>query len=86
MITQEKIAIYKKYSGDIDHFARVGSSRDKSILSDFEWNQIDNLIQDLELSLKGLTSREFDINIKERIAEIVDSNETLEQIKKLVNQ
>jgi len=86
MITSEKILIYKKYNGDIDHFARVGSSRDKSILTDLEWNQIDNLIQDIELSKKGLTSQEFNNKMHKRIAELIDSEETLEQIKELVNQ
>lgn len=86
MITTEKILIFKKYNGDIDHFARVGSSRDKSVLTDVEWSEIDNLIQDLELSKKGLTSLEFNKKLDLKISKLIDSKETLEQIEGLIKK
>lgn len=50
MINNEKILIYKKYEGDLDAWARIGTLEEKKAMSDDDWYLIDNLIQDAVIS------------------------------------
>jgi len=45
MITKEKISIYKKYEGNPNAWARIGTSEEKELMSDDDWFLIDSLIQ-----------------------------------------
>jgi hypothetical protein len=83
MITRRKIEIFKKYSGDIDHFARVGTHQDKIDISDNEWSLIDNLLQDLEIVDKGLVADAFLKRLDERIKECCESEGVLQELKRI---
>lgn len=84
MITRKKIEIFKKYNGDPDHFARVGTSQDKINISDEEWSLIGVFIQDLELVNKGLASDTFVNRLEERIKENIESVDVLQELKSLI--
>jgi len=83
MITQEKVKIYNSFQGDVDGWARMGSKKEQSIMKDNDWALIDNLLQDILLVRKGLTSKEFSDNLQKRLVESCDSSETINQLKKL---
>ncbi|WP_423997120.1 hypothetical protein [Maribacter sp. IgM3_T14_3] len=59
MLTIEKIKIYNKFGGDIDHLARVGKSTEKELISDNDWSQIDEFEQDVKLISDRLVSKEY---------------------------
>ncbi len=83
MITLRKIEIYRKFSGDIDHFARVGSHQDKIDISDKEWSLIDSLLQDLELVDKGLAADTFVKRLDERIKESCENEGVFQELKRI---
>lgn len=57
MITKNKILVYKKYDGDLDAWARIGTSEEKNIMSDDDWYLIDSLIQEIIISKFNLIQR-----------------------------
>lgn len=85
MITKDKIKVYKRYNGDIDSWARSGSKKEKSIVTDEDWYVIDGLIQDLSLVRKGLASSDFTENLNVKLKEMCDSESTVNQLKKLAS-
>ncbi|MCB0740985.1 MAG: hypothetical protein R2796_07650 [Chitinophagaceae bacterium] len=85
MITEDKIKVYKRYDGDIDGWARSGSKKEKSIMSDEDWYVIDGLIQDLSMVKKGLASSGFNENLNVKLKEMCDSDSTVNQLQKLAS-
>lgn len=81
MITRDKIKIYKRYSGDIDSWARSGSKKEKLVMNDDDWYLIDGFIQDLSLVEKGLTSQTFEDDLNNRLKENCDAKETIQALK-----
>lgn len=82
MITLEKIKIYKRYSGDIDSWAKSGSKKEKLFINDDDWHAIDGLIQDFYLMKNGLTSLKFNSDLNNKLMENCDSETTIEALKK----
>ena len=85
MITQDKIKIYKKYSGDIDGWARSGSKIEKTVINDNDWYIIDGFIQDLTLVKKGLTSQTFNDNLNNRLRGNCDNEETIQALETIAD-
>jgi hypothetical protein len=86
MITEEGIKIFINYLGDIDNWARRGSKKDKLTIKDKDWYLIDNLIQDVILVKKGLTSMEFESNLKNRLKENCDGEDSINQLKRFAER
>lgn len=85
MITEDKIKVYKRYDGDIDGWARSGSKKEKSIMSDEDWYVINGLIQDLSMVKNGLASSGFNENLNVKLIEMCDSGSTVNQLQKLAS-
>jgi hypothetical protein len=81
VITIEKVKIYKRFNGDIDGWARIGTNEEKSVMKDDDWFLIEGFIQDLHLARKHLASNTFLASINERLKEYCDSEETIQVIK-----
>ena len=82
MITIKEIEIFQKFNGDIDHFARVGSSKDKREITDKDWYLLNSLLQDIEIVEKGLSSDDFKKKLEIQLKENFDNEETLTAFKK----
>ena len=82
MITIKKIKIFQKYNGDIDHFARIGSHKDKQEITDKDWYLLNSLLQDIEIVEKGLSSDDFKKRLEIQLKENFDNEETLTAFKK----
>jgi hypothetical protein len=95
LIGIEKYRIYKKYYGDygelIDH--RVGDPKDLTVISEEEWNVIDELEGNLCDLDKGVYSKEMESQFKKKIDELqplitpevfqmIKNNESPEPLKK----
>jgi len=81
MITQNQIHLYKKNHGDVDFFARSASAKEKAIISDNQWSEIDQLLQDLLIASRGLASDDFKRTLQRRLDLLCDSPETVEILK-----
>lgn len=83
MITIVKIKIYTRFNGDVDGWARIGTTEEKSIMNNDDWFLIDSFIQDLSLVKKRFASDSFIKSINERLKENCDTDETIQAIKEL---
>jgi hypothetical protein len=81
MITYKKIELFKKFNGDIDHFARAGSPQEKMNISDKDWALIDSFLQDLTLVEKGLAAEGFAISLDIRLKANIDDESVLQHLK-----
>lgn len=79
MITQEKLAIYEHFVGDIDGFARIATVAQKQTINSDDWNLIDACIQDVKLVSKGLAAHSF----LEIVRDKCDNELTYQTLKKL---
>ena len=82
MITAKKLSIYRKYDGDVDGWARVGSRREKKVMSDQDWYEIDELLRRLHLVEKGLASEEFESQTREMLEERTENAEVARLLRK----
>lgn len=85
MITEIQIKLFNKY-GDIDCWARNSSTKEKLIMTDNDWYQIDSFLQDLILVEKGLTSIEFNNSLNNKLRENCDSDFTIDKLKEIVKK
>lgn len=83
MITRKKIEIFKKFNGDIDHLARVGTAQDKMDISDEDWGLIHSFLQDLELVDKDLVADSFAKSLDVRLKENLESEAILQELKRI---
>jgi hypothetical protein len=83
MITLRQLEIYKKFNGDNDQFARIGSAKDKLVFSDTDWSLIDSFLQDLELVKNGLASDRFTKNLNLRLKQNLESEAVLDKLKSI---
>ncbi len=86
MITQEKLKIYKKYSGNIDRWASRRRSSEHELMGDQDWFVIDELLQNLELIEKGLSADSFKSEVLEKLENSCDSSITKEILMSLVGK
>lgn len=78
MISPEKIKIYLHYEGDNDMFIRVGSSKEREIMKDSDFAELQNLIQDIILVKNNLASKEYAENVIKKLAENSIDSETVD--------
>lgn len=82
MITAKKLSIYRKYDGDVDGWARAGSWREKKIMSDQDWYDIDELLRRLHLVEAGLASAEFESQTRVMLEERTKNAEVARLLRK----
>lgn len=68
-LVTEQLAIYLKYSKEIDDLVRMATPEEKAILSVEQWHSIDNLVSDVLLIKKGQVSQSTINSIGKRIKE-----------------
>jgi len=86
MITLAKFKVYRRLEGDIDSWIRSASNKDKDKMSDADWSLIDSLVQDLYLVAEGVTSKEYSDKVEQKLLENCDSQETVDQIRKIAKK
>ena len=86
MITLEKLRIYEKYGGDMDHLARMQNEADQKSISNEDWAQIDDLIQDIGLRKRKLASQSYLESLDRRLKAETENQETIEELKRLTEK
>ena len=84
MITREKLNIYKRYGGDIDGLARVGSELEKHVISDSDWHDIEKLLQDFAFKKKGIIGETYRIDMEQRFKELIPDADIAAELKRMV--
>jgi hypothetical protein len=80
MINIEKLLIYKSFNGDIDGFARLGTKLQKEILNEKEWYLIDDIIQNINIIKKGLTSVNFEKETYDKLKDNFESELSMQYL------
>lgn len=87
MLTIEKFKIYRAYQGDVDAYVRCGTKKEREIVNDSDFYAFKDLIQDIILQRRGLTSREYiqslDQKIQSNAAELIDYDAFWEYLHKI---
>ena len=86
MITKEKIGIYKKYHGDIDGWARMGSPSEQELMQDEDWYVIDDLLQDLALMKDGKTSEDYNQKLMQKLMDNCAGEDIVKELGELSDQ
>lgn len=86
MISLEKIAIFKKYNGDLDGRTRMADAQEKALVSDDDWRQIERMIQDLYLVETGLASQNYRAKVDAKLAEACSDATAVDAIKTLARE
>ncbi len=76
IITEYHIALYKRIGGDVDHLQRIGTAQEKSLENQKNIIEMRNIITDLELIKKEITSERYADKIMKNISELC-ANETV---------
>lgn len=72
MITAEQLLVYRKFEGDDDGYSIAGSPAGTEIA----WVAIRNLLQELTMLKRGLVSKEYGDQIRERLANMAADEDT----------
>ena len=79
MITEQKLAIFEKYNGDIDAWTRAGTPQEKKTMSDPDWYEITEILQGLSLTQMG-TNGKGGKSFAERIQQSIKAHAANERV------
>ncbi|WP_139924828.1 hypothetical protein [Hymenobacter sp. DG01] len=82
MVTLEKLAIYRKYNGDIDSWVRCNIKSDTNIMDDADWYLISRLLSDLVLVENNLASDD----LKNKAIQFIQHNTESEVVIELLKE
>jgi hypothetical protein len=80
MITEDKIRIYKKYSGDIDGWVRVHDKEEMRIMSDQDWYDINLLLQEIAGIKNGIASEAYAKRIEKDLTDKVNDEKIIKML------
>jgi len=83
MITNEKLRIYERFNGDADEFSRWATPGERNLITDQEWNLIDELVQNVSIIQAGLASSGFEAKVRERVSEAIDDRQVRDVLFRL---
>jgi len=82
-VTIAQIAIYKRYGGDEDGFARIATTTEKQTMLGVGWAEIRGIAQALSLIHRGLATREFEEEIQARIRSLCADDAAVAELQSL---
>lgn len=84
MITREKLKLFQKYGGDLDHWSRMNGSKEP-ILSYEEWIELERIMQDLVIIRNGLAADSYAKAVEDKLRGLCDIEITISLIKQHVS-
>lgn len=76
MITRHKLHLYQYFNADHSDWNLYATPAEKAGMTDWDWLQIEHLMQELLLAERGELSKEAQIALNERLKRCCDSPET----------
>lgn len=86
MITASKLKIFERYKGDGDMFSRAGSSREREVVTDDDWQLIDLLLQDATVINRKLGSENRTAEAVRRLRESCETEDVIREIRRLATR
>jgi hypothetical protein len=83
MITSNKLAIYREFDGKVDIWQIKGCPKGTEIV-EADWYEIMNLLQEATLMKRNLASPDFSEQIRRKLSEATDSQETARALLEMV--
>lgn len=80
MITAEKLRIWRAYAGDPDAWSRHATPAEKLAITDDDWHEITELLQQLTQVARGLASPEYTDRIHAALREKTASAEVAAEL------
>jgi hypothetical protein len=68
MITEEQLAVFLRYGGDIDGWVRVGTPAEKALMTDGDWAAIAELLQRLAVAKSGHAAESYQAETRRLVA------------------
>lgn len=84
MITEEKLEIFKRYSGDVDGWVLARDAREHEVMADSDWAQIEELRHRLWLEQHEPVSEDFIAETRKFISERVPDESAVEALRRLI--
>ena len=84
MLTLDKLAVYRRFGGDIDAWARSSKPGDPSAMTDGDWFLIDELRQALAMVASGLAAPEFSASVEGRLVACTADEQTRHALREFV--
>lgn len=82
MLTEKKLEIFTKYKGYYDGYC-MQNKNNNMVISDAEWSLLSELIQNIYLIRKGLTSKTFELDTISKLNENCDTENTAKLVYNL---
>ena len=79
MLTIEKLAVLIKYHWNFRHFEEHGSVQEKELM-DVDWEDIGEVVQDLQLYHKNLVSKEYAAKIHSELLAVCADETTAQTL------
>lgn len=83
MITEKKLALYRKYKGNADMFQMAALPWQRNKIQQEDWTLISQLIQDLKLVNNGLAAESYKEAVLDRMKANCEDEKTIEALRKL---
>jgi hypothetical protein len=80
MITERKLQIYAKYSGDIDGWVRTGKGGEVREITDQEWRDIDSILQRMDVVKRGEASADFEEETRRLATGLAENAQVLDAL------
>jgi hypothetical protein len=69
MLTLAKLAVFERYSGDVDGRSR-GSIDERTLISEADWHRITALLQQLKQVKKGSVEKAYEVDVNTKLQEL----------------
>ena len=86
MITKKKLKIYNCFKGDADGLHKTGTPDQKETIENDDWLQIQSLLQDILWAKNQHASLDYIHNLKEKLLDVCDSIETIDELVEMANE
>jgi len=80
MLTIPKLAVLIKYQWNLRQFKKGGSTQEKELLADIDWDAVSEILQDLKRYHKNLVSKEYARKIHAELLAVCADEETAQTL------
>lgn len=80
MLTVPKLAVFIKYQWDHRRFKKHGTSQEKELMADLDWDTISEILEDLKRYHRHLVSKEYARKIHAELLAVCADGETAQTL------
>ena len=84
MITKQNLRAYKDFQGDVDAYTRAVTGGEPERMTDAEWSEIGNLLQEVAVMLSGRASLGYKERVRRKLKDSTAEPETEQELVGIV--